>query len=252
MLTLGIGQLRQAAPRVSRSAVWIDTVRRGPFVREVSAPGALVSDDVRLLTARASGTVDRIHLKTGVLVQPDTLVLELSDPDLEFEALEAATDVKAARAELLDVQSTLGLARIEQLAEVEASRTAYREAKRRFEASSTLAEQSAIASLDAEQLRERAAELQQRVLLQEEHVEVLQSGGAARAAAKRARVEGLRAQAELRAAQVAALRVRAGAAGLLAELGVEVGERIEAGAVLGKMIDPDKPLCQPACRRHPS
>jgi multidrug resistance efflux pump len=239
-VTLGVSRLRHAAPRVSRAAIWIDTVRRGELVREVSAPGSLVSDDVRIVTARASGTVDRVHVKPGTAVAPDTLLLELSNPDLEFSALEAATEVKAARAELLDVQAALGIQRIEQRTKLEAAKVEYREAKRRSEAIAPLAEQAVVASLDAEQLRERAGELEQRIRLEEEHVQVLQAGGDARAAAQRARVEGLRAQADLRAAQVEALRVYAGAAGLLAELGVEVGERVALGSVLGKVIDPKK------------
>jgi len=235
---LGVGWLDAAAPKVSRSAIWIDGVKRGTFVREVSAPGSLVSDDVRIVTARASGTVDRVLVKAGIEVEPDTLLLELNNPDLEFSALEAATEVKAAQAELLDVQASLGIQRIEQRSLLERTRGEYREARRRADANAPLAAQQVISPLDAQQLRERASELEQRVKFEEEQVSVLEAGGDARAAAQRARVEGLRAQAALRATQVAELEVHAGTKGLLAELGVEVGQRVDLGAVLGKIIDP--------------
>lgn len=239
-VTLGVSRLGQAPPRVSKSAVWIDTVRRGELLREISAPGSLVSDEVRLVTARASGTVERVHVKPGAVVAVDTLLLELGNPDLEFAALEAQTTVKAARAELLDVQATLGIQRIELRSSLENARTEYRDAKRRSEANEPLAQHQIVASLDVEQMRERTAELEQRIHMQEEHAQVLEDSAAARLAAQRARVEGQRAQAELRVAQVEALRVRAGAAGVLAELAVEVGQRVTVGTVLGKVIDPTK------------
>jgi multidrug efflux pump subunit AcrA (membrane-fusion protein) len=239
-VTGGVHRLGQAAPLVPRSSVWIDRVQRGQFLREVNAPGTLVSDEVRLLTARATGIVDRVHLKPGATVEPDTLLLELSNPDLEFAALEAATAVKEARAELLDLQASVGIRRIEQRTALENAKVEYREALRRSKVSEALVGQNAVSKLDAEQQRERKDELEQLIRFHEEHTHVLESGAAAQATAQRARVEGLRAQADLRAAQFAGLKVRAGAAGVLAELEVEVGQQVTIGGLLGKVIDPQK------------
>jgi multidrug efflux pump subunit AcrA (membrane-fusion protein) len=215
-------------------------VQRGAFVREVNAPGSLVSDEVRLVTARATGIVARVHAKPGATVAEATLLVELTNPDLEFAALEAATLVKEARAALLDVEASLGIRRIEQRTALEKAKAEFREAQRRSLASDRLVAQNVVAKLDAEQQRERRDELAQLIRFHEEHVQVLEAGAAAQAAAQRARVEGLRAQAELRAAQFAALQIRAGAVGLLAELDAEVGQQVATGALLGKIIQPDK------------
>ena len=239
-ITAGVQRLAQAAPRVARGGLWIDRVQRGVFLREVSAPGSLVSDEVRLVTARATGIVARVHVKPGATVAADTLLLELTNPDLEFAALEAATSVKEARAALLDVEASLGIRRIEQRTALEKARVEFREAQRRAAASEQLAVRDAVATLDAAQLRERRDELAQLIRSHEEHSQVLEAGAAAQVAAQRARVEGLRAQADLRATQFEALQVRAGAAGVLAELDVEVGQQIAIGAPLGKVIDPQK------------
>lgn len=239
-LSAGLVGLGRTAPRVARNTLWIGEVARGELVREVSAPGALVSDEVRLVTARASGLVDRILVKPGAEVAADQSLIELSNPDLEFAALEAATAVKEARAEVLDLKASLGIQRIEQRSTLENTRAQYGEARRRSEANAPLAEQKIVATLDLEQMREHTSELEQRLRLQEEHAVALASASQARVAASRAKHEGLSAEAKLRAALVAGLDVRAGAAGLLAELTVELGQQVAAGTVLGRIIDPRK------------
>jgi HlyD family secretion protein len=230
----------RAAPRVGRSSLWIDGVQRAELVRDVSAPGSLVSDEVRLVTSRVAGLVDRIHVKAGAQVEPETLLFELSNADLEFAALEAATAVEQARAEVLDLRATLGIQQIEHKAELENIRAQYREAKRRFEANAPLAERKIVATLDSEQMRERSTELALQLALQEQHANALSAASQARLSAQRAKVAGLAAQAELRAGMVEALKVRAGARGLLAELAVETGQQVTSGNVCGKVIDPGK------------
>jgi HlyD family secretion protein len=240
VVTGAVHQLGQAAPQVARGGLWIDVVQRGAFTREVTAPGSLVSDEVRLVTARATGIVARVNAKPGATVAADSLLLELTNPDLEFAALEAATLVKEARAALLDVEANLGIRRIEQRTALEKAKVDYREAQRRSSASDLLVAKNAVAQLDAEQQRERRDELGQLIQFHEQHAQVLEAGAEAQAAAQRARVEGLRAQADLRAAQFAALQIHAGAAGVLAELDAEVGQQVTIGALLGKIIDPHK------------
>jgi HlyD family secretion protein len=236
----GIVGMGRAAPGVPRSTLWIDAVQRGELIRDVSAPGTLVSDEVRFVTARVAGLVDRVHVKAGARVEPDTLLIDLSNPDLEFAALEAATAVKQARADALDLQATLGIQRIEQQAEIENVRAQYREAKRRADASAPLAERMVVSRLDSQQMREHSEELSERLKLHEEHAVALGTAAEARLTGQRARVSGLAAQAELRAGMVEALHVRAGAHGLLAEMDIESGQQVASGAVLGKIIDPDK------------
>jgi HlyD family secretion protein len=232
--------LGAAAPRIARSATWIGRVERGDLVVEVNAAGTLVSDEVRFITARVAGLVEQAHVKAGAVVDQGALLITLSNPDLEVAALEAATAVKEAEAQLLDLRASLGMQRIEQRSGLETLRAQYQDARRRSEASTQLAEHKAVAALDFEQLREHAGELAERVRLQQQHTRALGAASHARLTAQRAKVDGLSAQASLRASLVDGLQVRAPTRGLLAQLDVEAGRQVSAGVVLGKIIDPRK------------
>jgi multidrug resistance efflux pump len=238
--TVGLGRFDRASPRVTRTSVWIDTVRRGEFTREISAPGSVVSDEVRYVTARVSGVVDRILAKPGAQLEPDAVLLELSNPNLEFDAVEAATAVKEARAELLDLQATLGMQQLEHQSTVANTRVQTREAQRRAKANDSLADRKLVAALDMEQAVERVSELEERLHMEEERGLALQAISGARVAAQRAKLDGLRAQAQLRAELVGSLRVRARAAGVLTELLVEVGQQVTAGTLVGKIVNQHK------------
>ncbi len=231
-----------AVPSVARNSVWIGEVKRASFVQEVQATGTLVSQSERLVTARASGVVGEVHTRPGSSVEPDTVLVELSNPDLEFEALEAATDVKAAHAELLELKATLEIQRIEQASAVEAVQTEHKEASRQVEANAPLIADRVVATLEAERIADRAQELGKRLEAEREHAAVLDSAKRARITAQRAKIEGLRAQAALRSTQVEGLRVRADATGVLSQLNVSVGENVEVGAILAKVIDPNRLL----------
>jgi multidrug efflux pump subunit AcrA (membrane-fusion protein) len=223
-LGAGLEGFDRAPPRISRGTLWIGDVRRGELVRDVSAPGSLVSDEVRVVTTRVAGLVDRVLVKVGAEVEHDTMLIELANPDLDFAALEAATTLKEARAALLDLRATLSIQRIEQQMAGRNLRAEYREANRRLEANVPLAERQIVATLDSEQIRERSGQLEQQLGLQEQYAAQLDAASEARLSAQRARVSGLAAQAKLRASMVEALHVRAGARGLLAELSVETGQ----------------------------
>ena len=97
-ITFFLARLKPAAPTVERSLVWIDTVKQGPMIRQVRGLGTLVPVDIRWLAARTSGRVERIVLRPGAVVQPDSLILELSNPDVEQAALNAALSLKAGEA----------------------------------------------------------------------------------------------------------------------------------------------------------
>jgi len=99
-VSFAVSRLQPAAPVVERASVWIDTVKRGPFVREVRGTGTLVPEDLRWIPAIAEGRVERIRLFPGAAVTPDTVILEMSNPALEQAVRDAALQVRAAEAQL--------------------------------------------------------------------------------------------------------------------------------------------------------
>jgi multidrug efflux pump subunit AcrA (membrane-fusion protein) len=236
----GVTRLRDAAPKVARSSVWIDSVRRGDLLREVSGPGRIAPQAVRLISARSAGTVERILLEPGADVAEDSVILELDNPDLELAALEAAGDVKHAEAELLDLQASLQIQMIEQRASAENVAMQLHDAERKARVQEQLAEKDMAAPITLAEARERADELRARLDFEHEHISVLESASHARLAAKRAELERLRAQAALRQDQVDALKVRAGSSGVLQELPLDVGQQVALGMQLAKVADPKR------------
>jgi HlyD family secretion protein len=240
LLVTGVSRMREAAPRVSRSAVWIDTVRQGELVRDVSGPGRLETEAVRIVSARSAGRVEQIHCEPGAAVVAETVVLELSNPELEQQSLEAAAEVKHAEAELLDLRATLQIQIIEQRAVLESLRAERGQAARQARVQEHLAVNQLAAPNAVLDAAERAQELSARFDFEQEHLGVLSSAWKARVAAKGAELERLRAQAELRQRQVQELKVRAGTDGVLQDLPLEVGQQVELGMQLAKVVDPTR------------
>jgi len=181
------------------------------------------------------------------------VLLKLSNPELELAALEIAGEVKGAEAALLDLEATLAIQRIAQRSTVQKVEMEQREAERQAGANEELAKREMVASLTLAQTRDRAEELNKRLELEREHSTVLASASKARVAAQRAQLERLRAQLKLKQDQVAGLQVRAGTAGVVQELPLEVGEQVAIGARLAKVVDPTRlraELRVPEARAH--
>ena len=107
LVTFALSRLKPAVPSVDRSTVWIDTVKRGPMVRQVRGLGTLVPQEIRWIAANTEGRVEKIVVRPGAHVEPDTILLELTSPELEQAARDAELQVKAAEAELTTLRATL-------------------------------------------------------------------------------------------------------------------------------------------------
>ena len=134
LLAFGVTRVKPAAPSVEKSGVWIDTVRRGAMLRAVKGPGTLVPEHIRWITADTAGRVERIHLRPGAPVKSDTLLVELSNPDVMLQSLEAERQVSSAEADLLALKGTLATDRLRQEATVAQLETDAADAHRRAEA----------------------------------------------------------------------------------------------------------------------
>ena len=239
-ITVGLGRLADAPPSVERSAVWIDTVRHGELLRQVSGPGTLVPEEIRWVTATTVGRVERIHLEPGSKVERDTVLVELSNPDLELEALKAERQLKIAEADLANLRATMDIERLTQKSVIASVRIEHREAKRRAEAEARLAEAEIVGALEFARTMEREEELAGRLEIEQERARILDEAVEARGAAQDAQVERLRDLARFQAEQVESLRVRAGLDGVLQELPLEVGQRVSPGTLLAKVVQPDR------------
>jgi len=238
--SLGLRELRPAAPRVDRTTLWLDDVRRGPLVREVSGPGTLVPEAIRWLAAPASAQVERVLERPGALVRAGSVVVVLVNPELELGALEAERELSRAEAERVDLEATLDAQRLGQEAAIATLTSELGDAGRRARADEELARRGFLSALEHGQTRDRESELRGRLAFEHKRLAALSQGMAARLAAQRAQIARLRAIARFERAQVEALSVRAGVDGVLTELSLEQGQSVGAGALLGKVVQPER------------
>jgi HlyD family secretion protein len=237
-LTLGLARLRPAAPRVERSTVWIDTVKRGPMLRQVRGLGTLVSEDVRWIPAPAEGRVERILVHPGTVVAAGTVLLELSNPELELAAQEAEAQALAAQARYAETDAQLQAAQLERESAAARVESEYEQARLRADTDAELFRQGLIADITMKLSQLTAREAGQRRGLESRRLEKTALAARAQLSALRTVVAQRQAEARLRRSQVRALGVAAGLSGVLQQMEVEVGQRVAAGAALAKVAEP--------------
>lgn len=237
--TAGLSQVRGAAPTVERGTVWVDTVHRGPMLRQVKGPGTLVPEHIRWLTANTGGRVESLLVRPGATVEADTVILELSNPDVQLQALEAERQLAAAEADLLRLRTEQENQRLAQEAALATLQTDAAEAARRVQSSTTLASKSFIATSEMQHDAERHTELQKRLTLEKQRLAVMETRGREQLAAQQEQIGRLRAVVEFRRKQVASLKVRAGETGVLQELPMQLGQWVVPGTVMAKVVRPE-------------
>ena len=237
-LTIGVARLKPAAPLVERSNVSIDSVQRGEMVRDVRGLGTLVPIDIRWVPAQSNAHVDRIVLQSGAKVKRDSVIIELSDPQLQHDELDAEYSYKAAEADLANLKVQLASSLITQKSSAADVENEYQQAKLQAEADKQLADeglQSAIISqksaVAAEQLKIKRDLVQQQLQIADEAAE-------AQIAAQEAHLDQQRVLYELKKSQVDALHVRAGLDGVLSAVPVDVGQQVTPGTNLVRVVDP--------------
>jgi HlyD family secretion protein len=239
-ITIGLARLKPAAPTVERSGVWIDTVRRGPMLRQVRGLGTLVPEEVRWIPALSEGRVERILVQPGTPVEADSVILELSNPQLDLDALDAAWQLKAGEAEYINLRVRLESQRLDQVAAAASVEAGQKQARLQADADEALAQQGLVSDLTLKISQSRADEMTTRLGIEKQRLAISNESIEAQMHVQEARLEQLRALAALRRRQVGALRVRAGIAGVLQQLPVEVGQQIAPGATLAKVTVPGR------------
>lgn len=239
-ITFGVRWLSQRAPSVSRGQLWIGTVQRGPLTLEVRGNGTLVPTDVRWAPAPVAGRVEKVLVQPGAVVEANTVLVELANPDAELAALEAERDVSAAEAELARLSATLDGSRLAQESAVAGLDADLAMAKRRSSIDSSMAEKGVISDLESKESGDRAGALTSRLEFEKKRLVALRRGNTAQLEAQHAQVERLRALAVFRKKQLEEMHVRAGQAGVVQQVAVEAGQAVAAGAPLAKVVVPDR------------
>ena len=242
LITLGLSRLKPAAPTVEKSAVWLDTVKRGPMRREVRGPGSLVpeSEGILQISAATDARVERLLLQPGSPVKPSSILLEMSNPELQRDGLDAEWQLKAAQAELINTRIRLEKELMDQQAAAATVRSDFHQAQLQAETNEGLYKEGLVADLTLKLSKVRAEELSTRNEIERKRLEVYSQSAKAQGDVQQAKVEQLRALAQLKRSQLEALHVRAGIEGVLQELPLQVGQRVVPGTTLAKVVQPNR------------
>lgn len=242
LITLGLSRLKPAAPTVERAVVWVDTVKRGPMVRQVRGLGTLTPapEDIRWISAQTQGRVDRIVLRPGVAVTPDSVILELSNPQLQQELEEAQLKLKASEATLTKLRVQVQNDYLTQKAAAASIEGDYNKAKMQAEMNEALAKDQLVSRLVLKQSQVDAEQLAVRYKIAEQQLATSQDTARAQIAVQESDVAQQRALVDLKRSQVDALKVKAGFAGVLQVVPVEVGQQVAPGTNLARVADPSK------------
>jgi HlyD family secretion protein len=240
LASLGVKQMKPAAPVVERATVWPDTVKRGPMLRQVRGLGTLVPEEILFIAAQTDGRVDRIAVRPGAEVSPNTVLIELSNPELVLAANDAEWQVKSAEATYTDLRVRLESQKLEQQSVAARVHSDYVQAKLKADLEAKLGEQGLTSEINLKTTKAIADELANRSSIEKKKVDISGESIEAQLAAQRVQIEKLRAAWQLKKAQVDQLIVRAGASGVLQQLPVEVGQRLTPGTVLAKIAQPSK------------
>ena len=237
-ITYGLTKLKPAAPTLDRSTAVIDTVKRGEMVRDVRGNGTLVPEVTRWVPAPAEGRVETIPVQAGVEVNPQTVIAELSNPQMEQQATDAVFQVKAAEADEENLRVKLESDAMTQKAAIATINSQYSQAKMQLDADESLYKQGLVAELVVKISRVAVQDLANRVKVEQERLAVSSKSTKAQLNAAASRLQQLRVMAKLRSDQVDALKVRAGTSGVLQQVSVQVGQQVTPGLNIARVADP--------------
>jgi HlyD family secretion protein len=238
LITVGVSQLKPAAPSVDRATVWIDSVKRGSMVRQVRGSGTLVPEEIRWIPATTQGRVERIVLRPGATVKPESVILELSNPTLQQAVKEAQLGYQSAQAAYQNRKAELESQLLSQQATVAGIEANYKQAALDLEANEELQKSGLVSELTLKQKKSQAEELKNRLAIEQKRLEMTRTGITSQMAPQEADVANRRATFELRVRELDDLRVKAGMSGVLQVVPVEVGQQVAPGEKLARVANP--------------
>jgi HlyD family secretion protein len=234
-----VSRLKPAAPTVDRATLYIDTVKRGTIPRQVRGLGKLVPEEIRWVPAATEGRVERKLLEAGARVTPDTVLIELSNPQLQQETVNAEWDCKAEESSYADLKVRLEREQLNQQADMAKLESDRQQAVLLYEAHAELAKNGLFPDLELKRDKANAEQLANRLEIEKKRLEINRESVAAQLAERRTRIDQRRELYALKKSQLDQLKVRAGVYGVLQQLSVEVGERVATGAKLARVANPN-------------
>ena len=239
-ITFALSRLKPAAPTLDRNLVWIGTVKRGPMIRQVRGLGTLVPEEIRWIAARTQGRIDRIVLRPGAPVTPDSVIVVMTNPAVEQAAVDAASQLKSAEAALANTKVTLQGNVLTAEAALASAKSNYETTRLQAEVNAELFKDGLVPSLTLRSSQVAADDAKTQYEIAQKRYDFAKESIAPQLAVQEATVDQARAQAKLRLDDADHLQVRAGMAGVLQLLPVDVGQQVEPGTNIARVADPTK------------
>lgn len=240
VVSVGLGQLKPAAPTVEAATLWPDTVKRGPMIRQVRGLGTLVPEDIRWIPARTNGRVETIRLRPGTAVTPDSIILELTNPELDQEVQDAVLELQAAEASLANLRVQVQNELLQQKAVAAGIDADYNKARMQAEMNDALSRDRLVSELVLRQSKLDADQLAVRRGIAQEQLDSRAESGRAQLAVQQSMVDQASALLQLRQRQRQELLVRAGLTGMLQLVPVEAGQQVAPGTNLARVANPGR------------
>lgn len=233
-----LSRLKPAAPTVESATLWYGTAKRGSMLRQVRGLGTLVPQEILLVPASSEGRVDKRVMLAGTKVTANTIIIELSNPELMSALSESMWAIKAGEAEMLDLKARLNRERLEQKSKTAQTQSEQVQAQLQYDRDDKLFKEGLTPNLTLMLSKAKAEELTLRLEVERERLLGYSDMIAAQVEAKKVNIERLRAAYDLKKKQVGDLHVRAGVDGVLQDSPVQVGQRVTMGTVLAKVSQP--------------
>ena len=245
LFTFALSRLKPAVPVVEKSSIWVDTVKRGEMLRQVRGNGTLVPEDIRWIPTVNAGRVESILVLPGAAVKPDTVLVELSNPELKQNAFETESQLKAAKADLANLKVQLASQKLTQEAAVASAKANYVAAKADSEINKELGNEGLIAAVTVKQSQAKTDELDKLLEIEEQRLAMTADASKAQLAAQEEKIAQLGGLLELKQNLIESLKIRAGMEGVLQRLGdatspLQVGQQLSAGALVARVASQAK------------
>lgn len=236
--TVALAKLEPAAPGVDRDVVFTGAVEHGTMIREVRGPGTLVPEHIRWVSAVTAGRVERRLVEPGATVEAGTVLMVLSNPDVQLQALEAEQRLSAAQAALVELTTNLQAQRLNQAGVVATVRSQFQQAERTYRSNQELASNDLIAQNELQQSRDQVTELEERLDIERQRLDLMERNIARQVTVQESQVNRLQQIVDFQKDRLASMQVTAGSDGVLQELNFEPGQWVQPGATLAKVVQP--------------
>lgn len=240
VVAVGLLSLKPAGPTVERATLLIDTVRRGEMRRDVRGNGTLVPEDLRIVSALTAGRIERIVARPGTKVEAGSVLLEMSNPDVQLQALDAERQLTLAQAELATQRASLETQRLAVVSALAAARTELREAERQVRVAQRLATDGLTSGMDIERAQDRASEAKERHESEQRRLQVVEEATRAQLELRRSEVDRLRSIAAFQRQRVSSMTVLAGQKGVVQALALQPGQWVNPGQELARVAGQDR------------